>query len=189
MPGEYDRRRHWDYAGQGRGIDPEVSTGYEGSGYGSDFDMEGAGGYESRGGSHFARGGGTRLEREYRDYPAHYGRELLDWETLGKDRRSTGRAEQDVGPRAFNEGSRRPRAFRGVGPKGWTRSDDSILHDVCEALQDADVDVSAVSVDVTDGFVTLSGEIEDRWAKRYVEDVAYAVRGVRDVRNRIEISQ
>lgn len=182
MQEDHDQRRNWalgsDHGEQGRGADSEESTGYEAGGYGSDFDFEGAGGYESRGG--YARGGGD-LGAEYRDLPSHYGRELLDWDTYGRTQR--GRVEF-VGGR---EGSQRIRSFRGVGPKGWSRPDETIRHDVCEALQDADVDVSAVSVDVTDGFVELTGSMEDRWAKRYVEDIAYAVRGVRDVRNRIEL--
>ena len=185
-------RRNWALGSSGGGADPEETTGYEGSGYGSDFDFEGAGGFEDRGGS--ARGGGPDLAADFRDSPAHYGRELLDWDTLGNDARGRGmdaRRERedrrDFAPHARDEGSGRIRGFRGVGPKGWSRSDELIREDVCEALHDAEVDVSAVSVDVSDGLVELTGTIEGRFAKRYVEDVAYAVRGVRDVRNRIEL--
>lgn len=191
-------RRNWELGsglgGWGGGADPDEATGYEGSGYGSDFDFEGAGGFEDRGGS--ARdGGGSDLAAQFRDSPPHYGRELLDWDSLGNDAHGrgidAGRDREDrrefYASHARDEGTGRIRAFRGVGPKGWMRSDKRILEDVCEALHDADVDVSAVSVDVTDGIVELTGTIEGRWAKRYVEDVAYAARGVRDVRNRVEV--
>ena len=77
--------------------------------------------------------------------------------------------------------------LRGTGPKGYARTDEAILEDVCEELQDADVDASEVSVAVENGDVTLSGRVDSRWAKRCAEDVSYSARGVRDVRNQLEV--
>jgi hypothetical protein len=79
--------------------------------------------------------------------------------------------------------------FRGVPPKGYTRSDSAIFDELCELIEDADVDPSNVTVSVEDREVVLSGTVDDRWAKRYVEDLAYSVRGVNDVINKLRIEQ
>ncbi len=42
---------------------------------------------------------------------------------------------------------------------------------------------------VSDGEVTLSGTVDDRWQKRLAERVAETVWGVRDVHNRLRISR
>ena len=77
---------------------------------------------------------------------------------------------------------------RGVGPKNYTRSEERILHDVCERLKDSDLDVSEVDVRVEDSEVILEGVVNDRFTKRAVEDIAFTVRGVRDCHNRLRLS-
>lgn len=77
--------------------------------------------------------------------------------------------------------------LRGIPPKGYTRSDSTIYAEICELLEDADVDPSNVTVSVEAREVVLSGSVDDRWAKRYVEDLAYSVRGVNDVINKLRV--
>ena len=75
----------------------------------------------------------------------------------------------------------------GRGPKGYQRSDDRILEDVCDRLTYSDVDASEIEVRVQNGEVTLSGSVNDRADKRRAEDVAEEVSGVRDVHNNIRV--
>jgi len=76
--------------------------------------------------------------------------------------------------------------FTGRGPRGYTRSDERIREDVCDALTwDPDIDASEVTVSVSSGEVTLAGEVEDRPAKRYAEDLIDDVAGVKDVHNQL----
>ncbi len=72
-------------------------------------------------------------------------------------------------------------------PKGYQRADDRIREDVCEQLMEGPVDVGDVEVSVKDGEVTLSGQVEERWEKRAIEDIAANVRGVHDVHNRVRV--
>jgi hypothetical protein len=92
------------------------------------------------------------------------------------------RTYETGGPDAAN------RDFRGRGPRGYQRSSERIEEDVCEWLtDDADVDASDIEVEVENGIVTLGGSVADRRQKRRAEDVAEQARGVRDVRNQLEI--
>jgi osmotically-inducible protein OsmY len=75
----------------------------------------------------------------------------------------------------------------GRGPKGYQRSDNRILEDVCDRLMYSDVDAGDIEVKVENGEVTLSGSVRDRWDKRRAEDVAEEVSGVRDVHNNIRV--
>jgi hypothetical protein len=83
---------------------------------------------------------------------------------------------------------RKVKRFFGMGPKGYTRSDERIREDVSDLLmEDDDVDARNLEVRVQSGEVTLTGTIEDRWQKRRAEDLAESVRGVKDVRNEIRV--
>jgi hypothetical protein len=76
----------------------------------------------------------------------------------------------------------------GKGPKGYTRSDERIREDVCDALTiDPLIDASEVEVSVNGGKVLLQGQVEDRQAKRRTEDISLAVRGVVDVENDLKL--
>ncbi len=79
--------------------------------------------------------------------------------------------------------------YSGRGPKGYTRSDERILEDVCERLTREDVDAGDVEVQVRQGKVTLSGTVGDRWSKHRIEDIADACSGVQDVRNDVSVSR
>jgi hypothetical protein len=74
----------------------------------------------------------------------------------------------------------------GRGPRGFQRSDDRILEEVCERLTwDPDLDASEIEVRVENGVVMLEGMVESRHDKRRAEDLADEVRGVMDVQNRL----
>lgn len=72
----------------------------------------------------------------------------------------------------------------GRGPKGYTRPDDSIYHDVCDMLSlSPDVDASDIEVSVKEGVVYLNGTVADRNAKRMAELEIENISGVSDVQN------
>jgi hypothetical protein len=74
----------------------------------------------------------------------------------------------------------------GRGPKGYQRSDERINEDVCDRLTYSVVDASDIEVKVSDGEVTLSGTVPNRWHKRQAENLA-DVPGVRDVHNQLRV--
>lgn len=75
------------------------------------------------------------------------------------------------------------------GPKGYARSDERIREFICERLaQQHRLDVSDVSVSVSDGCVTLEGTVPDRGMKHAIEDAADGCWGVKDVENRIRVA-
>jgi len=76
----------------------------------------------------------------------------------------------------------------GRPPATIGRPDDEILEDVEEALMSfGDLDASEIEVVVRSGQVTLSGTVDDRYAKRIAEDAVDSVLGVTSVRNSIRI--
>ncbi|NJN15614.1 MAG: BON domain-containing protein [Oscillochloris sp.] len=76
----------------------------------------------------------------------------------------------------------------GRGPKGYRRSDERIMEDVCERLtRHGDVDASQIEVIVNDGEVTLSGFIDNRRNKRTAEAILDDINGIRDVHNQLRI--
>lgn len=80
--------------------------------------------------------------------------------------------------------------YGGRGQRGYIRADDRILDDVCERLKwDPEVDATEITVRVENGVVKLSGAVDTRYAKRRAEDVAGAVRGVRDVANELRVGR
>lgn len=81
-------------------------------------------------------------------------------------------------------------SYRGVGPRGYRRSDDRIREDVGERLtDDPHIDASAIEVTVSQGEVTLSGTVDRRAAKRRAEDVVEAVPGVTHVQNNLRVER
>ena len=78
---------------------------------------------------------------------------------------------------------------RRTSPKGYTRSDERVREDVCEQLSHSGLDVSEVSVTVSQGHVTLEGTVSDRRTKHAIEDCADGCMGVQDVDNRIRVQR
>jgi osmotically-inducible protein OsmY len=80
--------------------------------------------------------------------------------------------------------------FSGKGPRDYTRSDDRIREDVCDRLSwDDEVDASDITVTVSQGEVTLEGNVPDRHSKRRAEDISEVVMGVKDVHNRLKANK
>jgi hypothetical protein len=83
-----------------------------------------------------------------------------------------------------------PGPHRGLGPHGYTRSDERIREDVCERLTDHPaVDARNVEVAVENGVVLLQGTVSERVMKYCAEDCSGRVSGVKDVDNRIHVDR
>ncbi|MFC4520270.1 BON domain-containing protein [Cupriavidus pinatubonensis] len=81
-------------------------------------------------------------------------------------------------------------ARRPVGPKGYRRPDERVHEDVCERLaMNPYVDVSDVSVQVSNGVVMLEGTVKERREKYVIEEIAEAVFGVTEVENRLRVQR
>ena len=85
---------------------------------------------------------------------------------------------------------RRGDHHRGRGPTNYTRSDERILEDACDALTDDwDVDARNIQVTVAKGEVTLDGTVDSRFGKRRAEDCVDDVSGVKHVQNNLRVSE
>lgn len=80
--------------------------------------------------------------------------------------------------------------YRGMGPKNYRRSDERLTEEINEHLTDDDnLDATEISVRVADGRVTLEGTVDQRWMKHLAEDIADSCNGVKEVDNRITVTQ
>jgi len=101
---------------------------------------------------------------------------------------STDRDDVRRGPdqdqdRRYNAGP-----HRGLGPKGYQRSDERIREDVCERLTDDPfIDASDIEVEVKGREVTLSGTVASRGLRRRAEDLAELASGVAHVQNNLRV--
>lgn len=78
----------------------------------------------------------------------------------------------------------------GKGPKGYRRSDATIIEDVVKQLtRHPEIDASDLQVVVDDATVTLTGSVEERRQKWMAEDVIEEVPGVRHIENRIRVAR
>jgi hypothetical protein len=78
--------------------------------------------------------------------------------------------------------------FAGRGPRNYRRSNERIAEDVNERLAwHSELDAEGIEVNVEDGLVTLSGQVESRFDKRLAEEIAESCAGVIDVRNRLKV--
>lgn len=161
---------------------------------GSPYDAshELAGGRDYGPGDDFSGGGwaGQRdYQREDRRYPGH--REFGRHHRYGGNAPHPGHRDfgrGDEGASAWS-GSGYPGGQRGVGPKGYQRSDERIREDICERLTEHDaIDASNIEVNVADGVVQLSGEVPQRYMKHLAEDAVADAIGVRDVNNSLRVS-
>jgi len=81
-----------------------------------------------------------------------------------------------------------PGPFTGQGPKNYQRSDQQIEDDINHRLtQHGQLNASDINVDVKNGEVTLTGEVDNRSDKRMAEDTADSVPGVKDVHNQLKV--
>jgi len=164
-------------------------------GYGRDADR--AGGY---GRSHDApahRAGYGIDPRSGRSHDAYgrsagYGAGRAYGRDADEDRGFLDKASDEVASWFGDKDAERRREMdkhRGVGPKGYVRSDERIKEDVSERLMDdGHLDASDVEVSVQDAEVTLTGTVADRFAKRHAEDLAERASGVKHVQNNLRVA-
>lgn len=80
--------------------------------------------------------------------------------------------------------------YAGRGPKDYRRSDERVREEVCDRMTDDPMlDASEISVQVSEGVVTLSGSVASRDQKRRAEDVAERISGVKDVTNQLRVAR
>lgn len=80
------------------------------------------------------------------------------------------------------------RGARGLGPKGYKRSDERISEDVHQHLTDDHwLDASEIDVAVSGGEVTLSGTVANRDAKHRAERIVEDLPGVHHVQNNLRV--
>src|SRR5688500_12730171 len=119
------------------------------------------------GGRRFEYGRDTSAAREYGQL---YGRDQRNY----GHRRNTYYAADNATP-FWEVGPEREDttpSFAGVGPRNYRRSDERIEEEVVQRLAEADwVDAADVEVEVSDGVVTLEGEVDTRAARRGAEDL------------------
>jgi len=152
-----------------------------------------AGGRDYRPGDDFSGGGWTGQRDDERDggrRPGHRdfgGHHAYDTHGRHPGHRDFGRGDDDA-RRAWSP-SGYPGGWRGVGPKGYERSDERIRDDICERLTEHDaIDASAIEVTVTTGVVRLTGEVPKRYMKHLAEDTVADAVGVRDVENTLRVA-
>jgi hypothetical protein len=79
-------------------------------------------------------------------------------------------------------------SFRGMGPRGYQRSDERIRDEIYERLtRHGGLDARDIDFQVQDGEVTLSGRVNNRQAKHMAEELVYGVLGVKDVHNELRL--
>ena len=79
-------------------------------------------------------------------------------------------------------------SYAGRGPRGYQRTDDRIREDVCDRLtDDPRIDASDIEVHVKGGELTIAGSVRTRDEKRFAEDLAERVTGVREVNNNLRV--
>jgi hypothetical protein len=96
----------------------------------------------------------------------------------------------DLGMRPARAEAQNPTgSFRGRGPKGYRRSDERLMEVICEQLtHDQQIDATDISVEVSNGEVTLTGTVADKHAKWRAEDIIESCCGVKGVDNRLRCS-
>jgi hypothetical protein len=94
----------------------------------------------------------------------------------------------DLGTRQREAGRPQERSFRGMGPQHYKRPDERIRDDVYERLTESHmVDARFVSVDVSEGNVTLTGTVTERRMRYAAEDLVEGVMGVSNINNQLQV--
>ncbi len=124
-------------------------------------------------------------ERGYYNEQRYYGEEDRGWWDKAADEVSSWMGDDEAARRRerdhLNSGQ-----YRGHGPRSYKRSDERIREDINDRLTDhAYLDASEIEVEVSEGNVTLTGSVINRYAKRMAEDIADNISGVKNVENRL----
>ncbi len=108
----------------------------------------------------------------------------------GRPSRYDGR--EDAPPAFHGESFRGAGGFesqRGKGPRGYKRSDERILEQIHERLtEDHHLDASDIEVRVEGGETTLSGAVNDLYAKHRAEQLIEHLTGVSHVQNNLRVA-
>lgn len=152
--------------------------------------------YQRSDDAHLLRGDRAR-ERELR-HPDSAGRGAqLAAGRLGDPRdgrppmeRAELRQDAELGWQLGEARSGREGPFYGVGPRGFTRSDERIREEVCELLmRQGYIDPSRILVSVKQAEVILEGEVDSRRDKHELERMVEGVLAVRDIDNRLRVKR
>lgn len=158
---------------------------YDEQPYGGHGDFYGSGNYERSGRNERSYGRGDYRNRDYGRGES----EERSWWDRTTDEVSSWFGDEDAERRRERDRYIRGQ-YRGKGPRNYSRSDERIKEDVNDRLSDDPfVDATDVDVTVTNGEVTLTGNVDHRSTKRRAEDIAEMVSGVKNVENRLRVRQ
>jgi len=171
--------RAWGYGEPGfdYGYDPEMLREMRrpASGGTGGYDYErgyGDGGRGTERGERFERAG-----RNAGEFLHRAGEKVANWFAGGSE------------ARAYDPDFDRPKA-RGLGPKGYRRSDERISDDAHERLTDDPwLDASEIAIAVSAGEVTLSGSVPSRDGKHRAERIVEGITGVTHVQNNLRLPE
>lgn len=141
------------------------------------------------------RGYSGNRDRDYRnssyDSRRSYenrGRDDRGWWDRTRDEVSSWFGDDDAERRRNMDKQYSEGGYRGKGPKDYKRSSDRIREDVCDRLSDDDrLDATNIQVQVEGTDVVLTGTVNDRYQKRYAEDLVESISGVHNVENRLKV--
>jgi hypothetical protein len=211
VPGGYDARREGWGGGQGSGggqaqgygaggreqrndyrqgnVRPAYGGSASGGTGGYDFERgygDGGRGEMDRGGG----GGGREMTDRAGDFLSRAGQKLTNF-FRGDHFMEGSRGDE---PRGFREDFGREyrtedRGHRGVGPKGYKRSDERISDEAHERLTDDSwLDASNIDLKVENGELTLSGSVDNRQSKHRAEQLVEDIPGVHHVQNNLRVT-
>jgi len=96
--------------------------------------------------------------------------------------------EADEVPRRTQDESGSPGSDSDLRPRGERPTDDRMKDEIGQLLnRHTQLDASDIHVDVRNGVVTLSGNVESRQEKRIVERIASNAFGIQEVNNNLNI--
>jgi osmotically-inducible protein OsmY len=175
----YDRdrdrhaRRAWEAEtrGYGRGAGRLEDDDYDARRYGGGRRYEAAGRDRSEGAGDFLQRAGERISSWFRGGAEDYDEPRRYREDFGREARPLAERSQ-----------------RGVGPRGYRRSDERISDEVHERLTDDPwLDASNIEVEVRNSEVTLTGHVDNREAKHHAERLVEDISGVGHVQNNLRV--
>lgn len=151
------------------------ASGYGASGYGGSDGMDGR-----TSNTRWNGADGGRMGMSSSAMGGNYGNQ--EWTSHRQGSQSYGIGGFDSG---FGQSQRR----EGKAPKNYTRSDDRLREEICDCLASSGHDWSDVEVQVSNGEVTLTGNVSDREHKLQAEHMADRVRGVKEVTNQLKVKR
>ena len=148
------------------------------------YDYERGYGDAGRSEGHRGREGFEDRARDAGDFLRRAGQRISNWF-------SDVAGEGAYDHRGYAEDRQRYEAYRGargLGPKGYKRSDERINDDIHQRLADDPwLDATHINVAVSGGEVTLSGAVDSREAKHRAERIVEDLSGVNHVQNNLRV--